>query len=131
MLETRRQDDPSLSGNVTFWRRIPPASDRLKRSARTGKLVPSSYNFRDRNDELSVFVAGEATVEEVLASHHGFGLVQLSAADVRTIVPAAIICRDPAPHPAHALICGKISVPQAKLLAEACTWVREPALGPS
>jgi hypothetical protein len=85
-------------------------------------------NFRDRNRELSVFLADETTVERVLAGHAGFGIVELAADDVRQRVPGALLCRDPEPDPAHALICGKVTQAQAAQLARVCQWVVKPLL---
>lgn len=121
-----RQDDPSLSGDVRLWRRIPPDADRVKLDQITQQPRPSSMNFRDKNHELSVYVASETTIDEILAGHQGFGIVELTAAEVRAHVPAVILCRDPDPHPAHALVCAKLTRSQSERLARVCRWVVTP-----
>ncbi len=60
------QDDPSLSGDIRLWRRIPPGADRVKQDQITGQPRPSSMNFRDKNQELSVYLASETTIDEIL-----------------------------------------------------------------
>lgn len=123
-----RQDDPRLSGKVRLWRRIPPWAGRIKQDQQTGELRPSSMNFRDKIHELSVYLAEETTVAEVLRGHEGFGIVEFTAEEVRTLLSGVILCRDPQPHPAHVLICGKVTASQSERLAKLCAsrWVVKP-----
>src|SRR2546421_8293115 len=94
-----RQDDPTLSGSLRLWRRIPPWADRVKVDPHSGELRPSSMNFRDRNNELSVYLATEARVDEVVRGHEGFGLVEFTVDEARQLLPGIIVCRDPEPLP--------------------------------
>src|SRR5947209_1061798 len=88
-----RQDDPSISGDIVLLRRIPPGADRVTWDEQ-GNPRPSSFNFKDAEDELSVNIASDTTHAEVLAGHDGFGLVQFTAQQVRVACGTAIkICR--------------------------------------
>ena len=84
-------------------------------------------NFRDRVNELSLYIAAETTMTAVLAGHVGFGLVAITAGEIRTVVGTAILCRDPDPDPAHVLVCGKITHAQSAELRDHCRWVVKPA----
>ncbi len=120
-----RQDDPTLSGEIALLRRIPPWADRVTWDEH-GRPVASSQNFKDKDEELSVFIEVEATVEGVLAGHPGFGLVRFSAQQVRTVCgPTIIICRDPLdPGPlGHVLICGRITGSMRQKLKGLAQWV--------
>src|SRR5262249_32317971 len=107
-------------------------ADRVVRDPLTGTLRPSSANFRDRNDELSVFLATETSLEKVLAGHEGFGVVAFTAGEARGLVNGAVLCRDPDPDPAHVLVCAKVSRAQAANLAKLCAnrWVVQPGSMP-
>ena len=118
-----REDDPKISGDLVFYRRIPPWGNRVTWDADGPNF--SSMNFKDKDDELSVHLAAETTPDEVLAGHAGFGLVQLTAAVVRDACGEAVkLCRCPDdPAMGHVLICGKITGGMAKKLQRAATWV--------
>ncbi len=88
----------------------------------------STQNFKDKNDELSVCIAGETLPEAALAGHEGFGLVQFTAGLVRKVIAdfkaAAFLCRDPLPEmPGHALICGRVTDGMARQIRAAAVWV--------
>jgi len=119
-----RQDDQSIAGDIVFYRRIPPKGDRVQWEA-DGQAVPSSQNFRDRVDELSVYIANETTPEAVLAGHEGFGLVKFTAGQAREVLGAAVIlCRDDEdPSNGHTLICGNITNGMARKLRDVVEWV--------
>ena len=127
-----RTDDPSIAGDVLLFRRIPPWPDNVTWTD-AGPTF-SSFNFKDRERELSVHIAGETTPDEVLAGHDGFGLIQFTAGQVRIAFgPAIIICRcleDPAM--GHVLICGKVTGGAAARLQREARWVegRWPARNP-
>jgi hypothetical protein len=82
-------------------------------------------NFKDSEKELSVHLASETSVEAVLEGHDGFGLVQVTAQQIREACgPGIVICccvEDPAN--GHVLICGKISGGAATKIARAAKWV--------
>ncbi len=118
------EDDPNISGDVVLFRRIPPWPDRVTWDA-NGQPHFSSCNFKDKENELSVHLASETTPDEVLREHDGFGLVQITAQQVREACGTGIkLCRcreDPAK--GHVLICGRISGGAAKKLQRAAKWV--------
>jgi hypothetical protein len=120
-----RQDDPLLSGDLYLLRRIPPWAERVTWTG--GEPIPSSQNFKDQHGELSFHLEQETTVEEVLAGHDGFGLVHLTAAQIRQVCgQAAILCRDPPP-PSHVIVCGKLTGGMRNQLRALSQWVRIPA----
>jgi hypothetical protein len=118
-----RVDDPSISGEVLLFRRIPPDGGRVTWSE--NGPVCSSFNFKDRDDELSVYLAAETSPDEVLAGHDGFGLVSFTAQEVRVACAGKVtICRCPdEPAMGHVLICGKLGGGDAKRLQRAAKWV--------
>jgi hypothetical protein len=120
-----RQDDPTLTGEISLLRRIPPWGGRVDWDE-NGRPIASSQNFKDKDDELSAFIESETTFDEVLAGHQGFGLVRFTADQVRQIAGAAvIICRDALENgPAgHVLICGKLTGGMRTKLKAKATWV--------
>ena len=120
-----RHDDPTINGDMVLLRRIPPKGDRVQWDESSGQPTPASQNFRDRDDELSVFIAEETTADAVLAGHDGFGLVQFTAGKVREVLgPGFIICRDTSdPAPGHVIICGKITNGMSKRFRDFASWV--------
>ena len=121
-----RQDDPSISGDLLLLRRIPPRGDRVS-WAEDGTPIPSSFNFKDKDDELSVYIRVETTAEAVLHGHPGFGLVCFTAQQAREACgPGIILCRcAEEPDQGHVLICGKISGGAAKRLQKAAIWFED------
>jgi hypothetical protein len=119
-----RQNDPKISDDVILFRRIPPWPDNVHWDEQ-GRPTPSTLNFKDATQELSVNIASETTAEEVLTGHLHFGLVQIGVFQVREACgPGIIICRClEEPAMGHALICGKISGGAAKKLQRAVKWV--------
>lgn len=85
----------------------------------------SSLNFKDKDHELSVNLADEATPDQALAGHEGFGLVQITAGQIRDACGAEIkICRcTEEPDLGHVLVCGKVSGGMAKRMQKAAVWV--------
>jgi hypothetical protein len=128
-----RRDDPTISGDVVLYRRIPPWPDNVTWD-QDGQPSFSSLNFKDKNQELSVHLASEATPDDVLRGHEAFGLVQITAQQVRDICGAAIvICRcTEEPAMGHVLVCGKMTGGTVKKLQRAARWVegRWPARNP-
>jgi len=99
------------------------------RDGRTGRLRPSSGNFRDRDDELSVSVASDTTQQQFLAAYQGSGIARFTVRDVRELGGDLAIRRDPRPSdPSHALIIGRFGKSQARALADKCEWVIAPRL---
>jgi len=120
-----RHDDPTINGDMVLLRRIPPYGDRVQWDDRTGEPTPSSQNFKDRNNELSTFLAAEITADAALAGHDGFGLVQFTAGRVREALGSGIIfCRDTSdPTPGHVIICGKVTDGMARRFRSIASWV--------
>jgi hypothetical protein len=130
-----RQDDPALVGEFRVYRRIPPSGGRVEWSE-TGIPSPSSQNFKDKDDELSVYLSHETTPDAALAGHSGFGLVQFTLQAVRDVFHehkrAVVVCRDSDdPANGHILICGAISNGMARRIKQVAQWVdgRWPARG--
>lgn len=118
-----RADDPTISGEMILYRRIPPWEDNVKWEM--DQPVVSSANFKDRIQELSLNIAAETTPADMLKGHEGFGLIQITAGELRTICGrAVIICRcAEEPDKGHVLVCGKITGGTANRLKEAVQWV--------
>lgn len=121
-----RQDDPALVGDIILLRRIPAIGGRVQWD---GDIpVPSSQNFRDAADELSVYIASETTPELALQGHEGFGLVSITVQQVRDAFaefhrPVAICRDDENPANGHVLICGKASPGISRRLKDVAQWV--------
>jgi hypothetical protein len=122
-----RQHDPALLPSFLVYRRIPPYADRVT-WGEDGIPSPSTQNFRDRNDELSVYLAHETTPDRALAGHAGFGLVQFLLQDAVDAFEDAqrplVICRDDdEPDNGHILLCGKATPAISRSIRNASTWV--------
>ena len=117
-------DDPRIAGDRILFRRIPPNGGRTLWSP-DGAADFSSQNFSDKLDELSLYLADEATCDQVLAGHEGFGLVQITAGKMREILGSDVVfnrdCSDPIP--GHVLVCGNIKTSKRGKLKKAATWV--------
>ena len=118
-----RQDDPDINGDRLLYRRIPPKADRVQWDG--NQPTATSQNFRDREDELSAFLAAECSLAAVLVGLDGYGVVQFTAGKVRELFGAAIIiCRDTAePDNGHVLICGRITNGMSTKFKSIVTWV--------
>jgi len=121
-----RHDDPAIDGEVLLYRRIPPWPDNTQWDAQ-GKPKPSAFNFKDKDDELSVHIAAETTPDKMLLGHPDFGLVQFTARQIRECCGnSVIICRCPDdPTDGHVLICGKITGGARKKIQQAARWVED------
>jgi hypothetical protein len=121
-----RQDDPTLVGHVVLLRRIPPTGGRVEWI--DGKPFPSSRNFQDQNNELSVYIASETTPETALSGHDGFGLVSFTAQQIRDAFAEfnrpVIICRDEDdPANGHVLVCGEATRGICRRIKFHANWV--------
>jgi hypothetical protein len=132
-----REDDLSVANEELLWRRIPDTPMCVKKE--DGQLRPSSVNFLDDINELSVNRALLTTQERVLQGHETFGLISLEAN-----VPRAnnhIIASDPEidpedptkNDPSHYVLChqsiegGVGRKKAAKKMAKAAGWIVLPA----
>lgn len=121
-----RQDDPAFDGDIVFLRRIPPHHDRVQWF--DGTPFPSSQNFRDPRDELSVFIETETTPATALAGHVGYGIVEITARQIRDAFAEfereVVICRDDLnPANGHVLICGRATQGVSRRLRECAQWL--------
>ncbi len=120
-------DDPSIDDAVRLLRRVPPgptwvAGERL-----------SSGTFKARSHDVGASVVLEdellrsgRPLEAVLSGHPGFGLVAVSAGQVRAL--GAGVRRVPLPdEPAHAELVG-VTGGISKRLAGLAEWIRWPEL---
>jgi hypothetical protein len=119
-----------LPDDAILWRRVQPTQ--VKRSG-TG-LTPQSGVFRGGNADMSLHVAANANRKKILEDYPGYGIVAVTAGQLRAVAGLTVF-RSPEPHDAsHALAQGKVTVGQARQLARESTWVVRPAqnqLGPS
>lgn len=117
-------DDLTISGAIFLFRRIPYWGGHVNWD-QDGQPHASSLNFRDGQNELSMHMTHETTPDRVLEGHDGFGLVQLTAAQVRDECGTAVlICRDEEdPADGHVLVVGHISGGRAKALSKLAEWV--------
>jgi hypothetical protein len=126
-----REDDTNISGQVVLFRRIPPDPDNVQWL--DDGPVPSTSNFRDKENELSVAIAAETTADEQLEGHEGFGLIQITAQEIRDACPGIKLCRCvEEPAKGHVLAVGKVTRGMANKLKVAAKWVggRLPARDP-
>jgi hypothetical protein len=122
-----RQDDPALSGDLVLLRRIPPWSERVQWGP-DGKPTASSQNFRDKDDELSTYIAVETTADTALLGHDGFGLIHITAGQIRGVFAKSgrpvIVCRDTEePDNGHVLVCGKVTHGMSNQMGKLAQWV--------
>lgn len=119
-----RLDDPKLSGDLLLYRRIPHWGGRALWDD-PNNPVCTSQNFRDKDNELSVYIANECSPERALEGHDGFGLIQMLAHDFRDICKAAVIlCRhEEETDKGHVVVCGKITGGMASKLSKKAVWV--------
>lgn len=119
-------DDLLIGNETVLWRGITPPWQ--INDLQTGEMRASSAAFK--TDQLSVHIAGETTVEQVLAQlPPGSRLQRFTAGDVRAV--GCIIVRDPSPPnlASHALVLrgdapGKnLRQGQAKQLQRCAQWV--------
>lgn len=121
-----RLDDPAISGDMVLLRRIPPWAERVQWDA-SGRPIPSSQNFKDQHEELSVDIQDETTLDQILQGHELYGVIRFTAGQARQVCgQAAILCRDPPP-PSHVLLCGKLTGGMRNALKGLAQWVKVPA----
>jgi hypothetical protein len=124
------QDDPTIPGTWTVWRRISP--EQVTKDA-DGSERPSSGAFDDSSDghPMSVVLAEECKdPNRALAGNEGFRLVALSVKELRDL--GMSIARDPIPdgEQAHAVVVGKKTQGTKKAMKKKANWVTIPAETP-
>ncbi len=130
MTDADYQDDPTILDEHILWRRIRPGwwhyDDNL------GRYRPNSDSFKDSNDgsPMSVFLSEVALAagqdaQSCLIGHGGYGLVFMTARDVRAAGMG--ISRAPKPgEEAHAFVFGKKTKGKSTMMARASDWLIEP-----
>ena len=124
-----RADDPSITGDMLLYRRIPPYDGSVGWADETPTF--SSKNFADKIHELSFNIAAETTPERVLAGNEGFGIIQVTVEEIRAACTNQltgkcdiVICRDDENSAdGHVLVCGEIRPNMRKRIQKACRWV--------
>lgn len=123
-------DDPAIQDADQMLRRIPPWH--IVPDANSGGRRPSSAAFEDDDDgapmsmyRRTVIDATGGNFKRVMVGHIGYGLVGLSAGDLRG--------RDQTVHsdpledePAHAVICGPKTDGNRKFFYRRSVWVVAP-----
>ena len=130
--DCRRQfpDDPQIADGVRLLRRIPPWH--FVRDDNAGCVRPSSAAFVDDQDGDPMSVYRQDVIEDeggvpgrVLANHPGFGLVSLSAGQVRS--RDQTVHADPVPEESsHGIVCGPKSKSTRKWFAHQAQWAVAP-----
>jgi hypothetical protein len=123
---TAAADDPAIPNETALWRRIPPwqwmADDQAP-----GGFRPSSDIFND--NELSVVIVAECTIDVLLAGHDNFGVAEFSAGDIRGCGWGIVRAPDDK-LPGHCHVTGKNKKQKTRgRLARSCRIVREPVTG--
>lgn len=111
-------------------RRVPPKQFIFDQNM--GRLRPSSATFEDDDDgspmsmyRRTVIDATGGNVERVMVGHVGYGLVGLSAGDLRS--RDQTVHSDPLNNePAHAVICGPKTESNRKFFYRRSVWVIAP-----
>ena len=119
-------DDESVPQTAVLWRRIPKWH--YKYDENEADYRPSTASFEDDSDgsPMSSYLADECGEPAVaLKGHQGFGLVALTAAQVRELGLKIVRMETPGP-PGHVLVVGKKTDGVRKKLKKHCTWVKRP-----
>lgn len=130
-----RKDDPNINDKDILLRRIPDTPQCVYEDEEDGMIKPSSANFLDRENALSVNLQSLTTIETVLKGHDDFGLVCFQAAIPRKenhIVDSDPIADEENPEnndPSHCVICPQIGLGEkakkraARNIARAVQWL--------
>ena len=133
MCHMPRSDDPNLANDAVLLRRV------LDKPAEwfthvDGVLRVSSAAFRDSINEVSVNVASETTIEDVLKGNEDNGVVSITTGvprELKHIVSKTLDPGDPE-DPSHRVICPLPEVTSsqirkmAKSMAIAASWMMLP-----
>ena len=123
-------DDPQIADEVRLLRRIPPWHFHYDENL--GSIRPSSAAFEDDEDgdPMSVFrqdvIEGEGDdPDRVMIGHEGFGLIALSAGQLRARDQTVFTAPVPS-ESSHAKVCGPKSKSTRRWFARHAMWVVEP-----
>jgi hypothetical protein len=126
MPDSHYQDDTTIQDEDDLWRRIPP--NWIVPDENRGGWRPASQAFNDHPDgsPMSVKLAKEERIEDVMASHSGFFLVAISAGLARQCEQK--VARDPLPdNSAPAVVVGKKKGSVRAKFAKEARWVVAPS----
>lgn len=126
-------DDPNVQDEVALLRRIPPWH--FHYDEKLGRMRPSSAAFEDDSDgdpmsvyRSDVIEAEQGDILRVLIGHEGFGLVSLTAKQVRS--QDQTVFSNPLPEePSHAKVCGPKSARVRRGFACESQWIKRTADG--
>ena len=127
--QTRFPDDPGCADEVRLLRRIPKWHVCYDKNS--GCIRPSSAAFEDDQDGSPMSVYRQDVIDgegdepaRVLVGHEGYGLVSITAGQVRA--KDQTVCSDPLPdESAHVLVCGSKTRSIRRWLAKRAEWVVE------
>ena len=123
MSETRpAAHEEELADDEILWRRVNPTLVKRDESG----VQPMSGVFLDSQDAMSLIRAAETDPQAALAAYPGWGMVELTAGQLRSIASLEVIADPLENDKSHALAKGKVSKREAKRLRAAATWVVEP-----
>ena len=114
--------EDELADDTILWRRVHPRL--VKRDAQS--VRPVSGVFLDANDEMSLHRASETDLATIRAGYPEFGVVEVTAGQLRALADLNVVSNPLENDASHALAKGKVKKSQAKKLAKAVTWVVEP-----
>lgn len=114
--------EPPIADDAVLWRRVSLTNpDVTTYDENQGRMRPSSAAFSDPPDgsSMSAFVAGEASVEQVLQGHDGYGLATFPIQVVRDL--GLTVVRVPAGGPGHVEVVGEKRKAKSAI-AKAAQW---------
>ena len=98
----QRPDDLTIDGSQRLWRRVHPKQIHIGQEIEVPEISSGVFST---GEELSVAIASETTIEDLLRDYPEHSVVEFSAADARSA--GCTVVRDALPgDPAHALVCG-------------------------
>ncbi len=126
MLDDECIDDPAIADAEILWRAIHPTQ--LIRDKLSGRIKPTSGAYRDQTGRMSVDIASMTSLPDSQARSPGKFISQFAAQLVRKAGKCVTQKLDPDPNnPAHAVVCPKLSVAEARVLAELPdAWIAPP-----
>ncbi len=120
------EDDPSIKGAWTLWRRIPPWH--FTPDGKGGQRA-SSAAFEDDpdGDPMSVTIVEKGgEIDRAMAGHDGYGLVAISVQEMRD-KGQKIVFKPTADEPAHGIVVGEKNKKRfCRKVAKAAKWVVPP-----
>ena len=95
-----RENDESIGDDVVLWRAVYP--DQIEIVDNTEK--PESWAFKDREEEVSAYIASETTLEWFHVHFPDDRVAEFTAGDARRCGHS--VARDPTPEaPFHVVLC--------------------------